>query len=180
MSIMNPGAQPIRFQRAMVFVDGTNLFHRLEAARLHLRRDLSDILASFLRGRQVVRTYMYTVREHLERARTTHGALLTNNIRLVFGEGVPTGDGNFREKGVDALLVADLVYHAAVRNFDYALVVSTDTDFVQALLRVEQFGCRTGALALCSELPPRLSEAADEPVSRNAEYMVQHGWAAPL
>jgi uncharacterized LabA/DUF88 family protein len=177
MSLLNPGPQPIRFQRAMVFIDGTNLFHRLDSARLRLNVDLSKIVASFLSGRQVVRIYMYTIREHLERAQAIHGTHLTDGIRLVLGEGVPTGDGNVKEKGVDALLVADLVYHAAVKNLDYALVVSTDTDFVQALHRVEDFGCRTGVLSLCSELPPRLKEACDEAESRRPEDLVRQNWA---
>src|SRR5438128_1052740 len=132
---------PRRFQKAAVFVDGTNLFYRLEGAKLSLTQNLMHIFHQFIAGRQLHRIYLYTTEPHLDRAKGFHGKNITENIRIVLGDAIPTKDGNVKEKGVDALLVADLVYHAAVKNFDYALVVSTDTDFVQALRRVEDFGC---------------------------------------
>lgn len=46
------------FQRAMIFIDGTNLYHRLEAARLALKDKLSAIVGGRVSGRQVVRTYL--------------------------------------------------------------------------------------------------------------------------
>ncbi|OLE54708.1 MAG: hypothetical protein AUG51_07065 [Acidobacteria bacterium 13_1_20CM_3_53_8] len=170
-----PVVQPIQFQKAMVFIDGTNLFHRLDAAKLNLNQNLSQLLTAFLGRRQIVRIYLYTIEEHLNKAKTFHGNHITEGIRVVFGEGIPTKDGNIKEKGVDALLVADLIYHAAVKNYDYALVVSTDTDFVKALRRVEDFGCRTGVLAVCSDVPDRLREACDEPKSCSKHQMLQ--WA---
>jgi uncharacterized LabA/DUF88 family protein len=170
--------QPIRFQKAMVFVDGTNLFHRLDAAKLNLTLDLSNIVTSFLQGRQLVRVYLYTITEHLTKAKGFHGDHITNGIRIVFGDGIPLKDGNIKEKGVDALLVSDLVYHAAVKNYDYALVVTVDTDFVRPLRRVEDFGCRTGVLGLCATVPDRLSDACDESMSCLEDRMLQGKWAS--
>ncbi len=136
-----------RDQRVMVFIDGTNLFYRLNDVRLNLTESLAGIVTYYCEWRQIVRIYLYTVEQHLARAKQFHGKLITDDLRVVFGDGVPTKDGNIREKGVDALLVADLVYHAAVRNCNYALIVSADTDFVHAIRRVEDFGCRTGLLS---------------------------------
>jgi uncharacterized LabA/DUF88 family protein len=161
----------------MIFIDGTNLFHRLDAARLCLNRPLAQVLTAYTGGRQIVRVYLYTIEQHLNTHRQYHGDNLTDGVRIVFGDGVPTGDGNIREKGVDALLVADIVYHAAVKNYDYALVVSTDTDFVQALRRVEDFGCRTGVLGVCSDVPDRLRNVCDETNTLPAEKMLTNGWA---
>jgi len=172
--------QPVQFQKAMVFIDGTNLFHRLQGAKLRLNRPLPEIVRGYLGGRQIVRIYLYTIQEHLERATAIHGPLLTNGVRVVLGEGVPTGDGNTKEKGVDALLVADLIYHAAVKNYDYALLVSTDTDFVPALHRVEDFGCRTGVLSLCAPVPPRLQGVSDEAEWVSADRMKNDGQAVPV
>lgn len=169
--------QPIRFQKAMAFIDGTNLFYRLESSRLSLNIKLSQILVPFMEGRQVVRVYLYTIEEHLDKHRGYHGSNITDGVRTVFGDGIHTKDGNIKEKGVDALLVADLVYHAAVKNYDYALVVSTDTDFVQALRRVEDFGCRTGVLGVCSDVPDRLRNVCDETKSLTKEEMLASKWA---
>ncbi len=95
----------------------------------------------------------------------------------MYGEGVPTKDGNIKEKGVDALLVADLIYHAANKNCDYALLVSVDADFVQALRRVEDFGCRTGVLAIGSEAPGSLRSACDDYHFLDRDRMLQRGQA---
>jgi uncharacterized LabA/DUF88 family protein len=172
-----PPVRPIQFQRAMVFIDGTNLFYRLESAKLNLNQNLSRIITSFLDRRQIVRIYLYTIEEHMNKAKGFHGNHITEEIRIVFGEGVPLKDGNVKEKGVDALLVADLVYHAAVRNYDYAFLVSADTDFVKALRRVEDFGCRTGVLGVCSDVPDRLREVCDEPKNCPEDMMLKHKWA---
>jgi uncharacterized LabA/DUF88 family protein len=173
----SPPLPPIAFEKAMVFIDGTNLFYRLAGAKLSLSVNLTTIISSFLKRRQLWRAYLYTIEQHLTKAKEYHKDFITDGIRIVLGEGIPTQDGNVREKGVDALLVADLVYHAAVKNYDFALVVSTDTDFVQAIKRVEDFGCRTGVLGVCSNVPQRLKEACDQTDVLTEDRMLQARWA---
>lgn len=171
------GAQPIQFQRAMIFVDGTNLFHRLQAAGLRLV-SLRNMCIHFAQRRQIVRIYLYTTEPYYAKAKEQYGEAAFADIRIVFGDAVEKGDGNIKEKGVDALLVADLVYHAAVKNFDYAMLVSTDTDFACALKRVEDFGCRTALISVCAGAPPRLREAADDVFEATADVLAGNGWAS--
>jgi len=90
----------------------------------------------------------------------------------VLGHGIPTPDGNIKEKAVDALLVTDLVYHAAARNYDYAVLVSTDTDFVHAIRRVEDFGCRTAVVGICSDIPERLIRHSDQHHTISRERLI--------
>ena len=163
-------------QRAMVFIDGTNLFYRLASAKLKLL-SLSQVLKNFIGSRQIVRVYLYTSEPHYKKAVGIHGDSIVNGVRVVFGEAIPAPGGNFKEKGVDALLVADLVYHAAAKNCEYALVVSTDQDFAHALERVEDFGCRTAVLSFCSELPALLQQAADDVFIAERSDLLQWGWA---
>ena len=114
----------MQFQRTMIFLDGTNLFYRLEADNLVIG-NLAAIFHSFAfvsGGRQIIRIYLYTIQEHLDRAMKRHGSKFTDELRVVLGHGIPTKNGNIKEKGVDALLVADLIYHAASRNYDHAVL----------------------------------------------------------
>jgi uncharacterized LabA/DUF88 family protein len=37
-----------------------------------------------------------------------------------------------------------------------------DTDFVQAIRRVEDFGCRKSVIGICSDVPDRLIESSDD------------------
>jgi len=66
-----------------------------------------------------------------------------------------------KEKAVDTSLVADLVYHAAVRNLDHALVVTADQDFSRAISRVEDFGCTTTLCCPSDSIPTHLARVAD-------------------
>jgi uncharacterized LabA/DUF88 family protein len=172
----SPGIPPEAFEKAMVFVDGTNLFCRLDAAKLKVN-PLIALFSRFVGQRQIVRTYLYTVEQRLQKAESIHGSGFCNKIRVIFGTTVQKADGNSKEKGVDALLVADMIYHAASRNCQYALVVTADTDFVHVLNRVEDFGCRTGVLGVCCQTPERLINACDEYHEATKEYLVEHGLA---
>jgi len=173
-----PPTSPREFQRAMLFIDGTNLFYRIESKGLVVPQ-LSLIFPRFpiLGGRQLARIYLYTIQEHVDRALKRHGQMFLSGIRVVLGHGVPTKDGNVKEKGVDALLVADLVYHAASRNVDYTVLVSTDTDFVHAIRRVEDFGCRTAVVGICGDVPVRLTEQSDASFTITAEQLEEAGLA---
>jgi uncharacterized LabA/DUF88 family protein len=154
-------APPPRFH-AMVFIDGTNFFHRLRERRWRLRAaGIYKAVHPLVSRGELLRIYLYTSPPHFERAKQEHDNDFEQHVRVVLGHAVPTGDGNFREKGVDAMLVADLVYHAATRNCDYAVLVSVDTDFAHAIARVEDFGCRTAVVGVGVEVPERLRQAAD-------------------
>ncbi|MBI5570033.1 MAG: NYN domain-containing protein [Desulfomonile tiedjei] len=155
------GPSPQSFQKAMVFIDGTNLFYRLKAETLRVS-SLLRLVSPYVGSRQLARAYLYTVEQHLDEAKKIHGDRFCDGIRVVLGEGVPKKDGNIKEKGVDALLVADMIYHAASRNCEYALVVTVDTDFFYVLRRVEDFGCRTGLLSVCCQAPAKLAGACDD------------------
>jgi uncharacterized LabA/DUF88 family protein len=179
ISISGGGPSPQSFQKAMVFIDGTNLFYRLEAESLRVS-SLQGFISPYVGGRQLARAYLYTVQQHLDKAQKIHGERFCDGIRVVLGEGVPKKDGNIKEKGVDALLVADMIYHAASRNCEYALVVTVDTDFFYVLRRVEDFGCRTGLLSVCCRAPAKLVGACDDYHQVNAAQLIAQKIAAKV
>src|ERR1039458_9819827 len=161
MGSLTAGTNPLQFQRAIAFVDGTNLHHRLRTAKFKIK-SLRDILAIYVGGRQLLRANFYTIKKWRDAAIEWNGDMFLSGMRVVLGEGIPTGDGNEREKGVDALLVADLIYNAAMKNIDYALLLSADLDFAYAIRRVEDFGCRTGVMSLLVSAPEGLRVACDD------------------
>ncbi len=163
----------------MVFVDGTNFLNRLREKNLRCN-SLKSLSETAVLGRELARTYFYTTAEKLDKAKEIHGAGFLNGCRIVLGDSIPLGNGKFREKGVDALLVADLVYHAAQKNCVYAVVVSNDSDFAHAIKRVEDFGCNTGVLAVGTPAADRLQSSCDNYHFVNAEELVKYGWATEL
>jgi uncharacterized LabA/DUF88 family protein len=157
----------------MAFVHGTSLLHRLESERI-LLPSLYTILKALCVPRELVRAYFYTSQVHLDRASNVHGEGFVSGCRTVLGHAVPTGDGNLKEKGVDAMLVADLIYHAASRNCDMAIVLTHDTDFCHALRRVEDFACRTTLVAVGIHAPDRLRESCDRYVFVSKQELLKH------
>ena len=167
---------PRAFEKAMVFIDGTNFLNRLREKNLR-SGSVQSLAESVVLGRELARTYFYTTAEKLEKAREVHGPQFPDGCRIVLGDSVPLANGKFREKGVDALLVADLVYHAAQKNCSYAVVVSNDSDFAHAIKRVEDFGCNTGVLAIVTPAVERVQGSCDDYHFVSAEAMVKHSWA---
>lgn len=108
-----------------------------------------------------------------------HKVDFLSGVSVQVGDTVLTGNGTPKEKSVDAMLVADLVYHAAVRNIDYAVLVSVDTDFVRAIKRVEDFGCKTAVVGVCASVPPRLQEATDEVIEYSEAFLLQENIVNP-
>ena len=162
MASVSFGAAPAPLGNIGIFIDGTNLIYRLESTKLKID-SIKPIVTQhqYLQGRNLTRIYFYTIQHHYDRARELFGASFFDGIRVIFGDQAPIS-GNFKEKGVDALLVADLIYHAATRNVNSALLVSCDTDFQYAIKRVEDFGCRSNLLAVGVEAPDKLRQSVDD------------------
>jgi uncharacterized LabA/DUF88 family protein len=160
----------------MVFIDGTNLFYRLAAEKL-IVPSLAPIIERCIQKRQLIRAYLFTSAPHFEKALKIHGAGLVSEVRVVFGDAVEIGDGNFREIGVDARLVADMIYHAAVKNYDFAILISNDTDFVYSIRRVEDFGCQTKVVGICADVPYRLQQNSDSTLNLSANLLITNVWA---
>jgi uncharacterized LabA/DUF88 family protein len=179
MGSMNPtiAFSPQSYQKAMIFIDGTNLFYRLESAKLKVPRLTAMFHARHIGERQITRVYCYTVEQHLAKAKKVHGDSFLDGVRVVLGDGVERGDGNIKEKGVDALLVADMIYHAANKNCEYVLLVTVDMDFQYVLRRVEDFGCRTALLGVCCQAPGKLQQACDDYHEVDAKWLLENNIA---
>jgi uncharacterized LabA/DUF88 family protein len=159
-------------RRAYAFVDGTNLIAELRNAKLKLPSVLSLVCAS-VENMLVLRVYVYTTVEKADKAKIDFGGEFFAGCRLVYGDTVPTPKGDPREKGVDAQLVADLVYHAASRNADHMILVANDSDFRFAIKRVEDFGCTSEILWVVKQPNRRLSESADWAETRSKEFILE-------
>jgi len=161
---------PVSFEKAMVFIDGSNVLLNARKHNLTIP-SFYQLGVRAIVSRQLIRVYFYTSPEKLDEAKKVHGEDCLADCRVVLGDSIQLNNGSFREKGVDALLVADLVYHAATKNFQYGVVISNDSDFGVALKRVEDFGCRTGLVSLVEKAPQRLIDACDDFLFWETNYL---------
>jgi uncharacterized LabA/DUF88 family protein len=61
----------------------------------------------------------------------------TPYLELRLGRLVPAADGGVQERGVDVLMASDLVYYAARKAYDTAIVVTEDGGFCPPLENVK-------------------------------------------
>ncbi len=167
-------APALQVQKAMVFIDGTNFRYCINGADIKIIKPIHWIGELFLEGRQLVRTYFYTCEPHLAWLENEHEQDIFQTAKIVLGYAIPTGNGNYSEKGVDVHLVADMVYHAAMKNYDYALIVTTDQEFVPVLERVQDLGCQIGVLSLFRPVPRELQNVCDEAFSLSKDQLLSN------
>jgi len=154
----------------MVFVDGENLAIRFgqtldEAsppAHVSFRKDAyvwSMVLDEGLKHYELVRKYYYTSALGDEVVLTA----IEDELRSI-GVDAPRVFKRTKSRGskrVDIALVTDLLSHAYRDNFDIAVLVSGDEDFVPAVNAVTAEGKIVVVWAFSAALSPALRRSAD-------------------
>ena len=164
----------LNIQRAMVFIDGTNFRYCFNGSEIKIIKPIHWIGEIFLEGRQLLRTFFYTCEPHLALLESEHSQDILQTSKVILGYAIPIGDGNYSEKGVDVNLVSDMVYHAAMKNYDYALIVTSDQEFVPVIERVQDLGCQAGVLSLFCPVPRELENVCYESFSLSKEHLISN------
>ena len=169
-------------ERVMVFIDGSNLYHSLKN---HFgRTDLDiDIFCRKLQGRRsLTRIYYYNAKvgfkEEPERFRKQQSffagvnAIPYSELRL--GRLVYTNWPSVPpyEKGIDVQLATDMLTHSFKNNYDAAVLVAGDNDFVGAIQAIKDNGKHVEVALFGREGTSRqLRRVADKVVSINARLL---------
>ncbi len=161
-----------RNDRVMIFVDGSNLYHSLKAYFQRTDIDMGKLGDKLLERRRLIRVYYYNARVGLreEPERYKRQQAFFNSVaqtpyfelklgRLVYA-GWPSSPPY--EKGVDIMLATDLLTHAFKNNYDIAILVAGDADYVGALQAVKDNGKNVEVALFGKESTSRaLREVAD-------------------
>jgi len=136
--------------RVMIFIDGSNLYHSLKNFFKRTDIDVGKFCNKLLDKRRLIRIYYYNARvgqkEEPERYRNQQNffagitAIPYTELRLgrlVYNNwpGTPP-----YEKGVDIQLATDMITHSFKNNYDVAILVAGDNDFVGAIQAVKDNG----------------------------------------
>ena len=90
-----------------------------------------------------------------------------NKIRLADffdvkqGRLVMDSNGDFRQKGVDSLIAVDMVSKAYQRQFDEAVLVTADSDFIEVIEAVKLAGPRVTGAYFQDHVTPKLAHSFD-------------------
>lgn len=136
--------------RVMIFIDGSNLYHSLKGFFKRTDIDIGKFSNKLLEKRQLIRIYYYNARvgqkEEPERYHDQQkffaGVTAIPYCELRLGRLVYTNwpSGPPYEKGVDIQLATDMITHSFKNNYDVAILVAGDNDFVGAIQAVKDNG----------------------------------------
>ena len=137
-------------ERVMVFIDGSNLYHSLKHHFSRTDIDIGKFSHKLLDKRHLIRIYYYNARvgmkEEPERYRDQqkffNSVMSIPYCELRLGRLVYANwpGGPPYEKGVDILLATDMIKHSFKNNYDAAVLVAGDNDFVGAIQAVKDNG----------------------------------------
>ncbi len=137
-------------QRVMIFIDGSNLYHSLKNFFKRVDIDIGKLCGKLLDKRRLIRIYYYNAKvgrnEEPDRYRDQQAFFASVNSipycelrlgRLVYNNWPNTPP---YEKGVDIQLATDMITHSYKGNYDVAVLLASDTDYVGALQAVKDNG----------------------------------------
>ena len=134
----------------MIFIDGSNLYHSLKNYFGRTDLDIEKFCRKLLGLRWLTRIYYYNARvgqrEEPERYRQQQlffaGVNAIPYCELRLGRLVYTNWPTVPpyEKGIDVQLATDMVAHSFKNNFDTAILVAGDSDYVGAIQAVKDNG----------------------------------------
>lgn len=141
-------------ERVIVFLDGSNFYHRLRDTELDFKQLLDFNYRGFtewlVHGRIIVECIYYVALVRKEQDNPKSQELVRNQQKLFTnlqkqGWKIKTGymmahDKDYKEKGVDVKLAVDVLDMAYQNKYDTAIIVSSDTDLIPGIIRAKELG----------------------------------------
>jgi len=171
-----------RTDRVMIFIDGSNLYHSLKNFFKRTDIDIGKLANKLLDRRRLIRIYYYNakvgLKEEPQRYRDQQAffdsvsAIPYCELRL--GRLVYINWPNTPpfEKGVDIQLATDMITHSFKNNYDVAVLMAGDNDYVGALQAVKDNGKNVEVALFGKERTSRqLRIAADKVITINGRFL---------
>ena len=164
-------------ERIAIFIDGSNLYHALEANFKRHDINFTEFTNRLAGSRKLFRTYYYNILQDQMQWPDTYneqqdffGSLYkTPYLEIRLGstkleQGIPV------EKGVDIMLATDLLNFSFSKLFDIALLVSGDADFAYVLQAVKNRGVHVEVAYFEKSISKGLWSIADNRILLDKEY----------
>ena len=174
----------------MVFIDGSNMYHSLKAYFKRTDIDLACFTQKLLDKRRLVRMYYYNAvvgkQEEPERFKDQEkffksiAAIPYTELRLgrlVYTSQWPNSPPF--EKGVDVQLATDMITHAFKNNYDVAVLVAGDNDFVGAIQSIKDNGKHVEVALFGQDSTSRLLRDVADRIITLDEKMMRGCWKKP-
>ncbi len=168
--------------RLMIFIDGSNMYHSLKAYFKRTDIDIGKFCGKLVEKRRLIRIYYYNarvgLREEPERYRDQQkffdGVTAIPYTELRLGRLVYNNWPNSPpyEKGVDIMLATDMLTHSFKNNYDVAILVAGDNDYMGAIQAVKDNGKNVEVALFGKERTSiQLRNVTDRVVTINARFL---------
>ena|SRR5437867_4837635 len=153
---------PVAFEKVMVFIDGSNLYHSLRSLG-EVRIDYSKLLQTLVAGRNLIQAYYFCSLppgpkqqqlDFLTKLRSLGFEVKSFPLRL--------RKGIFVEKGVDVALATEFLVQAFNKNYDVGILVSGDEDFKGIVGEAKRFGRKVEIAALSAAASKEFQQCANK------------------
>ncbi len=164
--------------RVAIFIDGSNLYHALRANFSRYDIKFAEFISKLCGSRHLFRAYYYNVLQDPSQRPDAYREQqeFLNNLRETpylearlgstkLAQGIPV------EKGIDVMLVTDLLHFAWNDLYDVAVLVSGDSDFAYALQAVKNLGKYVEVAYFESNVSRDLLDVADNKHLLNREFL---------
>jgi len=152
-----------RQERVIVFIDGPNLYAAKKP--FGIKVDYFKLVRELVGERRLIRPYFYTAFNPFnEEDKEQMMKFLSVLERGGFGvKALPLRmrEGRLVEKGVDVAIVTDMLVLAFRNAYDTAILVSGDTDLVEAVRAIKAMGKRVEVAMFSHVAGEELKRAAD-------------------
>lgn len=170
-------------ERVAVFIDGSNLYHALRSNYGRYDLNFGEFVKKLCGPRRLYRAYYYNVLQDPTQRAESHrdqqdflAALRDTPYLEVRLGGTKLAQGVTVEKGIDVMLVTDLINFAWSDRYDVAILVSGDSDFAYALQAVKNLGKYIEVAYFESNVSKDILDAADNKHLIDKEFL-KNLWA---
>lgn len=158
-----------QFDKVMIFIDGSNIYR--SCRELNFKISYEKFLSILRKDRNVIRIYYYS---GIKSKRQEEGKFF--KMLKILGVEIKTKllkkrkvtcpscgkiAKTYVEKGIDASLSTDLLWHAFQKSYDIGIVVSADADYIPPIERVRDLGRQVELWAFKHTLGRELKNKVD-------------------
>lgn len=152
--------------RVMIFIDLMNMKKSVTKDSAHTELDYIA-LSRYLKGpRKLVGAYVFdskNIVDSEDKTKRFHDKLRYNGFRVIARDSYDT-EAKI-QKEVDVSMAVQMVVHALKDNYDVAIVVSGDRDFIPAIQEIQSAGKRVEVAAFSTSCAKEMIRQTDSFVS---------------
>ncbi len=159
-------------KKIMIFIDGSNFYHSLQSNFHKTNMDFEHFCNFLIKEDLLVKIFYYNSPVYQSdnpeayKKQQSFFAYLNKVKRLeLFLGRLEKRDNNHKaEKGVDVKLAIDMLSNAYNNNYDVAILISNDADFVPAIKEVQTLGKSVYNVAFPKSKSYHLSQICDKTI----------------